>query len=111
MNAPTSDQINAAVRYGVAVIGSIVATLGSIHFLKGGDVTALSGSLTQLGTAVTALVTAVATIAPVIAGVIGTMKSSPIAQIQAVAANPDVQKVVTTAEIANATPSNKIVAK
>ena len=37
--------------------------------------------------------------------------ASPIAQINAVAANPDVQKVVTTPAIAVATPSNKVVSQ
>jgi hypothetical protein len=37
--------------------------------------------------------------------------ASPIAQINAVAANPDVTKVVTTPEIAGAIPSDKVVSK
>ena len=37
--------------------------------------------------------------------------ASPLAQINAVAANPDVHQVVTTADIANATPSNKVVSR
>ncbi|HEV2570325.1 MAG TPA: hypothetical protein VGU72_01210 [Beijerinckiaceae bacterium] len=38
-------------------------------------------------------------------------KSSPGAQIAAVAANPDVKKIVTEPDVARASPSNKVVSQ
>lgn len=38
-------------------------------------------------------------------------RSSPSGQIAAVAANPDVSKIVAKADVANASPSNKVVSQ
>jgi hypothetical protein len=57
------------------------------------------------------LVVILGPVASAIAARFAAKSASPQAQIEAVAANPDVKKVITTAQIANAMPSDKVVAQ
>src|SRR5215475_12554159 len=108
---PTEAQVNAALRH-VASFGAGAATvligLGAISADDAHQaVAALNQVIDGLSEATGGLFKLSVILGPAVAAIAARFaekSASPIAQINAVAANPDVQKVVTTAEVANAAP-------
>jgi hypothetical protein len=113
---PTEAQVNAALRH-VASFGAGAATVLIGLGVMSADnaqqaVVALNQVIDGLSEATGGLFKLSVILGPAIAAVaarFAAKSASPLSQINAVAANPDVQKVVTTAAIANAMPSSKVV--
>ena len=114
----TEAEVNAALRH-VASFGAGAATVligfGAVSADSAHQaVAALNQVIDGLSQATGGLFKLSVILGPAVAAIaarFAARSASPLAQINAVAANPDVHQVVTTAEIANATPSNKVVSK
>jgi hypothetical protein len=113
----TEAQVNAALRH-AASFGAGAATVALTFGVLDNDtahqaVQALNQVVDGLSQATGGLFKLTVILGPAVAAIaarFAAKSASPIAQINAVAANPDVSKVVTTPEIAKATPSDKVVA-
>jgi hypothetical protein len=114
----TQAQVNAALRH-VASFGAGAATvligLGALSADDGHQAVAvLNQVIDGLSEATGGMFRLSVILGPAIAAIaarFAAKSASPLSQINAVAANPDVQKVMTTAAIADATPSSKVVAR
>jgi hypothetical protein len=114
----TEGEVYAALRH-VASFGAGAATVALTFGVLDSDtahqaVEALNQVVDGLSQATGGLFKLSVILGPAVAAVaarFAAKSASPIAQINAVAANPDVSKVIATAEIAKATPSDKVVAK
>jgi hypothetical protein len=106
MNLPTSAQVLAATRHVASFAAGAIAMFGLSTKINPDQVTAIINSF---GTFVSDAVVLIGLITPVVAGYIASQSASPASQITAVAANPDVSKIITTPAIAAANPSDKVV--
>jgi hypothetical protein len=114
----TEAEVNAALRH-VASFGAGAATVlicfGAISADSAHQaVAAINQVVDGLSQATGGVFKLVVILGPAVAAIaarFAAKSASPIAQINAVAANPDVQKVVTTPAIATAIPSNKVVSQ
>ena len=114
----TEAEVNAALRH-VASFGAGAATVligfGAISADSAHQtVAAINQVVDGLSQATGGVFKLAVILGPAVAAVaarFAAKSASPIAQINAVAANPDVEKVVTTPELAGATPSGKVVSK
>jgi hypothetical protein len=114
----TEAEVDAALRH-VASFGAGAATVliafGAISADSAHQaVAAINQVVDGLSQATGGVFKLVVILGPVVATVaarFAAKSASPIAQINAVAANPDVTKIVTTPEIAGVTPSDKVVSK
>lgn len=106
MNLPTTSQIAAATRHAATFAGGAVTMFG---LTKAIDPVALTNAINAVGTLGQDLVTVIGLITPLITGFIAWRSASPANQIKAVAANPDVQRVVVSSQaVADAAPAKVV---
>lgn len=105
---PTRGQVDAVSRHAITAAGTMVLLFGLQA--KGVDIDVIKGAISALGETVNTIVVLLGALAPVYALLRASHNASPIEQAKAVEATGAV--VVTTTEIAKATPdSPNIVSK
>ena len=102
MNLPTSNQVNAGVRYTIAIVGTLITILGLRS--KGIYLEQVKTLIEALGSVVNTIVTLLSAAAALWASYKGFNAASPTSQAVSLEAQGAV--VVTTPEIAAATPSS-----
>lgn len=107
----TLAQFNAFGRNAVSYAAGAVTVLMSLGFLSNVDGSKITEALTQIASGVTTAAGGIATLVTVFAGLYAAWTARPNGQIAAVAANPDVKKIVTDSKTADASPSDKVVSK
>lgn len=108
MNLPTTNQVTAATRHVASFAAGAIAMFGLSTKINPDQVQVL---ITNVGTLVSDLVVVIGLVTPMIAGYMASRSASPASQLAAVAANPDVKQVITTAPVAAAQPSSKVVSQ
>jgi hypothetical protein len=109
LSFPTGAQLAAFGRH-VVTYGAGAVTAGvAIHFLTPDQGSQITASLSNIVSGVNSIVGGVATLVAVFSGLYAAWTASPSSQIKAVAANPDVSKVIAAPAVADAIPSNKVV--
>jgi hypothetical protein len=111
VSLPTGAQLSAFGRHVVSYGAGVATVAVGIHFLNPDQGTQLATALKQLVDGLTTTVGAVSTLVAIGSGLYASWTASPVSQIKAVAANPDVSKVVATPQVANSIPSGKVVAQ
>ena len=110
--AVTTDQVKAAGRHAVSFVMGAIAFAGATHLITADEANTVTTSVTQISTSLATLMTAVASLVTFGMGFWAQLSSKPAAQLAAVAASPDVEKVVMkTPELAAAIPSEKVVSQ
>lgn len=114
----TEDQVNAALRHAATFGAGAATVLIGFGAISADNAHAAVAAINQVVDGISQATGGVFKLVVILGPIVGTisarfaMKSaSPQAQINAVAANPDVSKVVTTQAIASEAPSEKVVAK
>lgn len=106
MPLPTTSQIASATRHVASFAGGAVAMFG---LSKAIDPAKLQAAIEALGTLGQDLVTVIGLLTPIISGIIAWRSASLKSQMTAVAANPDVQRIVVTSQaIADAAPAKVV---
>jgi len=108
MNLPTMGQASAFGRHVVSYAMGAVTMAVAFHAISNQDGTSITGAIGQIVNGVTSIAGGVSTLIAVGSGIWAAWTASPLRQLLAVAANPDVSKVVAPT-IADAVPSNKVV--
>lgn len=103
MNLPTQNQVNTAGRYTLAVVSGIVGVLGLQA--KGINMDQVKIIISSLGDLVNNLVILITAAGVAYASIKGTLSASPAAQAEALTKQAPGTVVVTTPEIAAATPN------
>lgn len=111
MKMPTLGQWTAFGRHVVSYSMGAITVAAAGHLVSSQDASSLTTAVTQIANGVTSIAGGVATIISVGAGLWAAYSSSPLRQLLAVAKNPDVKQVIASAPVANAVPSDKVVAK
>lgn len=102
MNLPTQDQVNTGVRYATAVAGVVVGLFGLAGHV---DMNNVTEGIKSLGLVVSSIVTFIGFATPVYMAIKGMIATSEKNRAIALAkSNPD-NKIITSPEIAAATPS------
>ena len=104
----TTDQILAAGRNVVSAIAGALVVFG---LLKGVDAETIKSQLNVISDAVGKIATAIGLIVPIITATYAALSASRVAQINKVAANPDVTKIIvnnTALASPSVTPSPKV---
>jgi len=111
MRLPASDQVNAFLRHVYTALGSISATVVILGLLTQGDATKITNALHQIGDGFSSIIAGLSALIPVLSGLYASWTASRTSRLKAMAADPEVkQVVVATAAVADAVPSNKVVA-
>ena len=112
MNAPNQAQIFAVGRHlvsyaagGITVAAGGVGILYSLHGVTAEQAASLTSAFSDLGHGLTTMAGAIGTIASIAMAVWAAMSSSPAAQAQAIISAVPGTKIVTTPELAAATPN------
>ena len=107
MILPTKAQVDAAARHAITAAGTIIVLLGLQA--KGVDVAQITAVIQAAGNSVNDIVVLIGTASAVYAAIKASSTASPTAQAKSVAATGAL--VVTTPEIAAATPEANIVSQ
>jgi hypothetical protein len=110
MNLPTLAQASAFGRHVVSYAMGATTMLVAIHILNGDQGASVAGAIQQIASGITSIAGGVATLISIGTGIWAAWTASPKQQLLAVAANPDVAKVVAPT-IAASVPSDKVVAQ
>jgi len=110
LTMPTLAQSAAFGRHVVSYSMGAITAAAAVHAIDGGQASSLTGAVSQIASGVTSIAGGIATIVSVGAGLYAAWSASPLRQLLAAAANPNVQKVIAPA-IADSVPSDKVVAK
>jgi hypothetical protein len=108
MNLPTMGQASAFGRHVVTYAMGAVTMAVTLHLVSSQDGASISGAIGQIVTGITSIVGGISTLIAIGSGVWAAWTASPFRQLLAVAANPDVSKVVAPL-IADDVPSAKVV--
>lgn len=111
MALPTSAQVNAAARNAGSFAAGAIAMFGLGSKINPDTVTAIINATSTL---VNDLLVLIGLVSPFLTAYFASKSASPKAQIAAVAANPEVQAVVTTPAVANSpefVANDKVVTK
>ena len=108
MNLPTNSQILAATRHVASFAAGAIAMFGLSTKINPDQVV---GIINSFGTLISDGVVLIGLVTPVVAGWMAAKSASPASQISAVAANPDVSKIITTPQVASEHTSEKVVSK
>lgn len=108
---PSTAQILAAGRNIASAASGAIGVLVALHFLSADDAGKIGDAFNQINAGLTSLLGGITALAIAAAPFWAAYSSSHSAQIAAVAASPDVQKVVMVSKaLADADPSDKVVA-
>lgn len=106
------DQVNSGMRHVYTAVASVTATLVVVGLTTQGDATTISDAVHKIGDGVSSIVAGVTMLVPVASAVWAMVSASLGSRLKAVAADPEVKQiVVATPAVADAVPSNKVVAK
>lgn len=108
---PTLAQASAFGRHVVSYVAGAITVGVAFHFVSPDQGTQLTTGITQIVNGIETTVGGIATVASVGAALYAAWTASPRQQLLAVAANPDVQKVIAKPAVAETTPSDKVVAR
>jgi len=111
MQIPSYSTVAAIGRHVLTAAGSVVATLAFLHLVSGDQAAKVTDALSQIGTGLASLAEGIGTLVGVGSALYAGYTATKSKQIAAVAAMPDVQKIVTTSAVANASPSDKVVSQ
>lgn len=109
LSFPTGAQLAAFGRHIVSYSAGAVTFGVAVHFLTPDQSNQIMGAVGAIASGVQSIYGGVATLVAIGAGFYAAWTASPSSQIKAVAANPDVSKVIAAPAVANAIPSNKVV--
>lgn len=109
LSFPTGAQLAAFGRHIVSYAAGAATAGVAIHFLTPDQGSQLTAGITNIVNGVDSIVGGVATLVAVGSALYAAWTASPKSQIKAVAANPDVSKVIAAPAVANSIPSNKVV--
>lgn len=114
MRTPTQAEILAGGRHVATFVGGGITMFAALHLITGGDAESAGKALSQIGNGFAEIVTGVGTMIAVISGLYATLSANPLWQLlsgsKAVAANPELAKSVavqdqaTVADAAQAMP-------
>lgn len=108
MNLPTLGQASAFGRHVLSYAMGATTAAVALHVLSGEQGTSVAGAISQIASGIASITGGVATLVSVGAAVWAAWSASPLRQLLAAAANPQVAKIVAPA-IADAVPSDKVV--
>lgn len=111
LSLPTGAQWSAFGRHVVSYGAGVATVAVGIHFLNPDQGTQLSTALKQLVDGLTTTFGAISTLIALGSGLYASWTASPTSQIKAVAANPEVAKVVTAPSVAASIPNTKVVSQ
>ena len=97
-------------RHLVTAVGTACAVLVGIGMMPPEQSTSTIDAVKQITHGLQEIIVGASVLVSAVMGVVAAFKASPMAQMLSVSKHPEVQAIVTSAEIANAVPSPKVVA-
>lgn len=108
LSVPTLGQASAFGRHVLSYAMGATTAAVALHVINGDQGTTIAGAISQIASGITSIAGGVSTLIALGSGLYAAWTASPLRQMLAVAANPDVAKVVAP-KIADAVPSAKVV--
>jgi hypothetical protein len=108
LSLPTGAQLAAFGRHVASYAAGAVTVGVGLHFLTPDQGTQIGNAVTGIVNGVESIVGGVVTLVSIGAGLYAAWTASPTSQVKAVAANPDVQKVIASPSVAAAVPNAKV---
>lgn len=108
---PTEAQLLAAGRNVASAVSGGVVVLAALHVISADDVGKVTDAFNQIGSGLASVLGGITALVTVAAPIWAAYTASHSSQLAAVAASPDVQKVVMASKaLADAVPNDKVVA-
>lgn len=108
----STGQVNSGLRHVYTVVGTALATTVAIGFITQGDATTISNAIHQIGDGVSSIAAGVGALIPVVSGIYAMISASRRNRLDALSKDPEIKQiVVATPAVADAVPSNKVVAQ
>jgi hypothetical protein len=103
VNLPTQNQVNAATRHIISAVGGAIIMFGLSSKI---NIDTLTVAINAFGSIINSVVIIVGVVAPLLSGYFASRSASPASQAASMAANVPGTVIVTSPEIAKATPDS-----